>query len=184
MYAEITEEDIWHYRVVDQIGVRNLTAELYTNEIYNKVQRKERLDKPWWICLMVPHQHITFSHSTFIMKSLYFLQRDFSEKAHYAFADASNEMIREAFDYEILPACIYVREDGRPFYANEDVLGINVMQEFMIRHEEIAAEATGYLMAAPSAITIYPHYWYKSIGMWLNNLEGWLSRKGRKYWAE
>ena len=81
---------------------------------------------------------------TFLMKSLYFLQRDFSDKANYATVDAQNEMIREAFDYEIIPQCVYVK-DGKPYYSGFDVLGINVIQEFMIRHEELAKEAMPYL---------------------------------------
>ena len=60
------------------------------------------------------------------MKSLYFLQRDFPDKATYAFVDASKEHIREAFDYEGIPACLYVK-DGKPYYANWDTLGLNVI---------------------------------------------------------
>lgn len=107
------------------------------------------------------------------MKSLYFLQRDFPEKATYAFVDSSEEFIRESFDYEKIPNCVYL-VDGKPFYANWDVLGINLIQEFMERHEELSPDAIDYLMPVPSAITIYPHYWLKGLGVGLNHVERWI----------
>ena len=149
-YESIVAEDIWVYDVVSQVGVHNLTAETYMEQIYTQ----KLGDKPWYICI-IAKDHVMEAHSNFLMKSLYFLQRDFPEKANYAFINANDEIIREAFDYEVIPQCIYVK-DGKPYYAGADVLGINVIQEFMIRHEELKKNAIPYLMPTPSAITIYP----------------------------
>ena len=110
-YDSIVPEDIWEYGVVTDIGVHNMTAELYTSQIYEMSPGA----KPWFICI-VAKKHINNFHSTHLMKSLYFLQRDFPEKANYAFIEAHDEYIREAFDYEYLPQCLYVK-DGKPYYA-------------------------------------------------------------------
>ena len=120
-YDSIVAEDIWEYGVVTQIGVHNLTVETYMDQIYTQKSG----DKPWFICI-IAQSHINTLHSTFLMKSLYFVQRDFPEKANYAFVDAYDEMIREAFEYEVIPQCIYVK-DGKPYYAGSDVLGVNVI---------------------------------------------------------
>ena len=98
------------------------------------------------------------------MKSLYFMQRDFPDLATYAFVDSHDEMIREAFDPEIIPDCIFIK-DGKPYYAGYEVMGVNRMQEFMIRHQELKRDALPYLQAAPNGVTIYPQYYLKNIGM-------------------
>ena len=93
-YDSIVPEDIWQFGVVTQIGVHNMTAETYMRDVYTMKPG----DKPWLICI-VAEKHINFFQSTYIMKTLYFLQRDFSDKANYAFVEAHDEFIREAFDY-------------------------------------------------------------------------------------
>ena len=103
-YESIVDEDIWKYKVADEMGVRNLTAEMYMEEVYPM----KKGDKPWYICMINKSMGPSYSHSTFLMKSLYFLQRDYSHKANYAYVDARNEFIREVFDYEIIPMCVYI----------------------------------------------------------------------------
>ena len=93
-YDSIVPEDIWQFGVVTQMGVHNMTAETYMRDVYPMKPG----DKPWLICI-VAEKHINFVQSTYIMKTLYFLQRDFSDKANYAFVEAHDEFIREAFDY-------------------------------------------------------------------------------------
>lgn len=133
-YDLISDEDIWEHRVVEQMGVVNMTVSVYMDHLYGKHKQG---DKPWFICIVTPNKSNTIWHSSYLMKSMYFLQRDFPEKAVYAFADAANEMIREAFDYEFIPQCVFVK-DGKPYYVGWDVLGTNLIQEFMVRYEELA----------------------------------------------
>ena len=87
-------------------------------------------------------------------------------------------MIREAFDYEFIPQCVFVK-DGTPYYVGWDVLGTNLIQEFMVRYEELAQEGIPYLMPAPSAISIYPQHYLKHIGVGLNFFERWLAVDGK-----
>ena len=117
------------------------------------------------------------------MKTLYFLQRDFPDLANYAFVDSHDEMIREAFDTEVIPEFIFIK-DGRPYYAGYEVLAINRLREFMVRYDEIKRDALPYLQAAPTAITIYPQYYLRSIGHKLRNFEYWLSTDGKRLWAK
>lgn len=105
------------------MGVLNLTAEMYMEQVYTMKPG----DKPWFICMIDdrPSSPI-FPTVTFLMKSLYFLQRDFPEKAVYAFVDGRSELILEAFDYDRRPQCVFVK-DGKPYYAEWDALGVNTI---------------------------------------------------------
>ena len=89
------------------------------------------------------------------MKTLYFLQRDFPEKATYAFIDSADEWIREAFDHETIPSCMFIK-DGKPYYAGYEFTAINTLQEFMVRYDEMKRPALSFLQRAPNALTIYP----------------------------
>lgn len=135
-YDLISEEDIWEHGLVTDMGVINMTAEVYMERLYNAPPPRPN-DKPWYICMVETSKHNAIVYSTYLMKSLYFMQRDFSEKAHYAFINAGDEYIREAFDYEFVPSCFFVK-DRKPYYVSWDVLSINTIQEFMIRYEELS----------------------------------------------
>ena len=119
-YQEIMPEDVWQYNVVQKMGVQNLTAELYMEKVYNM----KKGDKPWFVCMINFKPTQRGSHATYLMKSLYFLQRDFQDKAIYAYVDPSDELIREVFDYEVIPQCVYIK-DGKPYYVAMDVIGVN-----------------------------------------------------------
>ena len=106
------------------------------------------------------------------MKALYFLQKEHSDIANYGIVDGSDEMVREAFDYEFLPQCVYIK-NGKPSYTYWDVSQHHRILEFMERHEELRTNALPYLLPAPSGLTIYPQYWLKEIGIKLNELERW-----------
>ena len=82
-----------------------------------------------------------------------------------------------------MPNCLYLK-DGRPYYANWDVLGVNVIQEFIVRHEEISNDAIDYLMAVPGPLTIYPHYWLKGLGVYLRHLELWVKSDFIELWKQ
>ena len=69
LYETIVDEDIWVYDVVTKIGVLNLTAELYTE----RVLPHKAGDTPWYICIVSPGMAKPYWHSTYLMKSLYFL---------------------------------------------------------------------------------------------------------------
>ena len=52
-YEEIVNEDIWDYKVVQKMGVIELTADLYTERVYQDTQANPE-HKPWFICIIVP----------------------------------------------------------------------------------------------------------------------------------
>lgn len=52
----------------------------------------------------------------------------------------------------------------------------------MVRYAELHQESTAYLMEVPGALTIYPHYWMKHTGVWLNDVEIWIAHKGKNLW--
>ena len=74
------------------------------------------------------------------MKTLYFLQRDYSDWANYAWMDTHEEFLREAFENDGLPQTIFIK-DGKPYYVPWSAIGYNKMLEFMVRYEEIAVDA-------------------------------------------
>ena len=63
------------------------------------------------------------------------------------------------------------------------MLGINVIQEFMIRYEELKQDAIPFLMPVANGITVYLHYYLKNIGLWLNTVERWLAIDGKNHWV-
>ena len=69
-YDLISDEDIWVHGVVGQMGVVNMTAAVYMDRVYGKHGPG---DKPWFICLVTPTKENTLWHSSYLMKSLYFL---------------------------------------------------------------------------------------------------------------
>ena len=72
-YDNIMAEDIWEYDVLRKIGVIKLNEQNYMEKVYNM----KKGDKPWYICIVDPLNMSMKGHTNFIMKSLYFLQRDF-----------------------------------------------------------------------------------------------------------
>jgi hypothetical protein len=46
-YEDITSEDIWQYKVADQMGVVNITPEIYQSQIYNS-------NSDWFISILKP----------------------------------------------------------------------------------------------------------------------------------
>ena len=65
-------------------------------------------DKPWLISIIHPGKVETLKnsnwwHSTYVLKSLYFMQRDFSDLANYGYIDTNDEFLREAFENDGLP---------------------------------------------------------------------------------
>lgn len=118
-YDLIADDDIWEYKIVEQMGVINMTSSMYMERVYN-AKPYPGFDKPWLICLIAPGNDYVIYPSSFLMKSLYFLQRDFPDKAYYAFVDGTEEYVREAFDYELIPQCLLIK-DGRPYYLGWDV---------------------------------------------------------------
>ena len=44
----IIEEDIWDYQIAQEIGVLNLTSQMYMEQIYTQ----KKGDKPWLICII------------------------------------------------------------------------------------------------------------------------------------
>jgi hypothetical protein len=45
----------------------------------DKILNHKKGDKPWWIAIVAPGVESGFWHSTYVMKTLYFLQRDYSD---------------------------------------------------------------------------------------------------------
>ena len=66
-------------------------------------------DKPWLISIVYwgrvekSEKSSNWWHSTYVMKSLYFLQRDFSDLANYGYINTNDEFLREAFENDGLP---------------------------------------------------------------------------------
>ena len=65
-------------------------------------------DKPWLITIVYPGELDEIAsdkwwHSTYVMKTLYFMQRDLSDLANYAWLDTHEEFLREAFENDGLP---------------------------------------------------------------------------------
>jgi len=92
-------------------------------------------------------------------------------------------MVREAFDYEFIPQCVFIK-DGHPYYVGWDTLGINLIQEFMIRYKELAQEGLPYLQPVPNAFTIYQQHYLKHIGVWLSSIEIWIAYDGKDLWIK
>ena len=86
-------------------------------------------DKPWLISIVYPGKlHEIASdkwwHSTYVMKTLYFMQRDMSDLANYAWLDTHEEFLREAFENDGLPQTVFIK-DGKPYYVPWHAIGIN-----------------------------------------------------------
>ena len=102
IYDEITAEDVWHYKVVEQAGVVEITAHVYQDRIYNKNQT-------WFFAFIREGNSATPAedNSLFVMKSLYFLKKRHPD-LNVGFVDVREEKIREAFDYYTFPAVYFV----------------------------------------------------------------------------
>ena len=63
-------------------------------------------------------------------------------------------------------------------------IGINKMQEFMLRYEEIAIDAQTELRPVPTTLTIYLEYYKKNIGWGFRRLELFLKHTLKPYWGQ
>lgn len=156
------------------MGVKKLDEKLYREQVLkaNTISHqssssesfKNDEEKPWLISIVVAGQDTPWWHSTYIMKTLYFLQRDYSDRANYGYIDSKDEFLREAFENDGLPQTVYIK-GGKVYYLNWQMLGINRMLEFMERHEEMACDVDSELREPRDKLTIYPEYYKKFIGL-------------------
>ena len=137
---DITSEDIWERNLVLKAGVTNLTAEIYMDKIYNQKVG----DKPWYICIAAHGVRTAYWQSTYVMKSLFFLQRDYADEANYAYIETTNELLRETFENNGIPQCIFVK-DAKPYYAPWHRLNVGEIREFMANHSELKVDALRWL---------------------------------------
>lgn len=105
-YEQITEDDVWTYGAIEASGVVKVTQEIYEEKIMNN----KKGDKPWWVVIIVPGTKTKFWHSTYVMKTLYFLNRDYPEEANYGFIDTNDEYLREVFDNSGIPQSMYIKD--------------------------------------------------------------------------
>ena len=67
-------------------------------------------DKPWWVGIVRNGMDKQFWHSTHLMKTFYFLARDFSDKVNVGWIDASDEPLVEIFENDGLPINFYIKD--------------------------------------------------------------------------
>jgi len=158
-FDQVTDEDIWTYNVATDMGVIEITDEIYEEKLLNM----QKGDKPWMVVILLPGLNDNHWHSTYVMKTLYFLARDYPEMANYGFINTHNEHLRECFDNNGIPQSIFV-VDGHPNYQIYDAFGPNRYMEFMTRYQELALHNQSPLIPIPYGLKIYPHYWLKGIG--------------------
>ena len=122
-------------------------------------------DKPWFISIVFPNDTLKkdLINSSFVLKSLYFLQREMGDKINIGIIDSEDEFLREAFENRGIPQSFYIK-DGKPYYMHWSQVGINRILEFIIRYDEIKEDAFRELHAVPNKITIYKHYYLNYIG--------------------
>ena len=83
------------------------------------------------------------------------MQRLYSDSSNFAIIETTNELLRETFENNGVPQCIYVK-DGKPYYAAWYRISVDDLREFMADPEKNKMDAFPYLQAVPSYITIYP----------------------------
>ena len=103
-HDSISPEEIWEENLAEEAGVIRLTADLYMEKVY----RQAKGEKAWYICLVSEGLRTSYWQSTHAMKSLFFLQRHHTDKAVFAFVESTNELLRETFENDGVPQCLYV----------------------------------------------------------------------------
>jgi len=98
-YEQITEDYVWTYGVMEKAGVVRLTNELYEQKILNM----KKGDTPWWVVIVAPGVESGYWHSSYVMKTLYFLKRDYPDKVNCAYINTHDEGLRELFENDGLP---------------------------------------------------------------------------------
>jgi hypothetical protein len=100
-YGSITEDDIWVYKVHLEAGIRQITADFYMENIYTM----QPGDKPWFISIIFHQAGLPGElwHSEHLLKSLYFLHRDYKDEINVGFIDSNDELVREAFENRGIP---------------------------------------------------------------------------------
>jgi hypothetical protein len=141
------------------VGVQQIDVDLYESQIMNI----KKDDKPWWIVVLKAGLDKEFWHSTYVMKTLYFLGRDFGDEINLGWINAEDESLLEIFENDGLPIHIYIKE-GVGHYQLWDKLGINRFMEFMERYEELRVRAEVEFRAPIKGIYLYPEYYKKAFG--------------------
>ena len=152
------------------MGVVEITDKIYEDKIMNMREG----DKPWMVIIVLPGINSAYWHSTYALKTLYFLARDYPEKANYGYISTHNENLRECFDNNGIPQSIFIK-DGRPYYQLFDAFGSNRYQEFMVRYKELSLESRTELIPIPYGLNIYPEYWQKELGRLVKRLYRWVT---------
>ena len=135
-YDSITEDDIWTYKVHLAAGIKLIESEFYMANIYNMKPG----DKPWFVSIVLNKSKNELEHSYFLLKTLYFLNRDMGHQINVGIIDVDDEFTREAFEHKNLPQSIFIK-DRQTYYMNWSQLGINRVLEFIQRYDEIAEDA-------------------------------------------
>jgi len=164
-YDSITSEEIWDENLALHAGVLNLTADIYMEQVYTQKPG----DKPWLICIVAQGVQTAYWQSTYLAKSLFFMQKILADQANYAMIETTNELLRETFENNGVPQCIYVK-DGKPYYAAWHRISVKDLHDFMLEPETYKMDAFPYLQAVPSSLTVYPQYYMKEIGLILRKL--------------
>ena len=98
-HDSITSENIWIDHLPFQAGVHNLTTDLYTQQILTQREGS----KPWLICIVATGVKTAYWQSTYVAKSLFFMQRLMPGEAEFALLETTNEYMREAFENRGVP---------------------------------------------------------------------------------
>ena len=139
--------------MVEKGGVIKLTKEIYESQIFTKQQAGS---KPWVISIINrPVNGKVSEYSTFMMKTLYFLQQNFKEDFNVAWLDTHDEYLREAFDNDGLPQTVYIR-DGKPYYLPWDTMSTVAVLKFILKYEARAVSKLIELGPVRSSFSIYP----------------------------
>jgi len=97
-------------------------------------------DKPWFISIVYGSPHAEGDHTVYLLKSLYFLQRDWGQEINIGIISSTDELVREAFEFRGIPQSIFIK-DGKTYYMNWSQIGINRILEFIERPEAITEDA-------------------------------------------
>jgi hypothetical protein len=138
-YEGITTEDLYDYSVHLSEGVRVITYDIYMDEIYSLKDKTGH--KPWFVSIVYRSALTNAAdYSQTLLKSLYFLARDFKNEVNVGIIYTDDELVREAFEYRGIPQTIFIK-DGRPYYIHWNQIGIHRLLEFRIRYAELKEDA-------------------------------------------
>jgi hypothetical protein len=160
-YEGITDDDIFEYGVHFAQGVKLVDYDFYINEIYSLRDKPDH--KPWFISIVYKRPRVDADHSNYLIKSLYFLVRDYSHEVNVGILYTDDELTREAFEFRGIPQTIFIK-GGKPYYIGWAQIGINRLLEFMHRYYQLKEDAFDQLYMPPNRITIYKDYYSRWIG--------------------